>query len=124
LDVPGEIHIFDQCLAGLGHRRNGIPKSTTYEETLEALEDPSGDQHLAAAYHSLLKPRTQCVAESSQEFATTIKQLAHCTYPALPVIPSIAIYTPEQLRKPTTTTGQLQRKRAPVNNHTHNRSHK
>jgi hypothetical protein len=29
------------------------------------------------------------------------------------------MYTPEQLSRPTTTTSQLQRKQAPVNNHTH-----
>jgi hypothetical protein len=28
---------------------HGVPKEVTYEETLEALEDRFGDQHLAAA---------------------------------------------------------------------------
>jgi hypothetical protein len=51
---------------------HGIPKSATYEETLEALEDCLGDQHLAAAYCSLLKTRTQGEGESLQELATAI----------------------------------------------------
>lgn len=38
MDVPGEIHIFGQCLAGLSHRHNGILGNATYEKTLEALE--------------------------------------------------------------------------------------
>jgi hypothetical protein len=53
-------------------------KGATYEETLEALKD----QHLAAAYRSHLKTRTQRVGESLQEFA--VEQLAHRAYPALP----------------------------------------
>jgi hypothetical protein len=48
------------------------------------LEDHFGDQHLAAAYRSQLKTRTQKAGESLQEFATAIKQLAHGAYPALP----------------------------------------
>jgi hypothetical protein len=38
-----------------GHATNvlhGVPKGVTHEETLEALEDHFGDQHLAAVYHS------------------------------------------------------------------------
>jgi hypothetical protein len=31
---------------------HGVLKFVTYEETLEGLEDPFGDQHLAAAYRS------------------------------------------------------------------------
>jgi hypothetical protein len=61
-----------------------VPKGTTYEETLEALEDHIEDQHLAATYPSQLKTRTLGVGESLQEFATAVEQLAHCTYPALP----------------------------------------
>jgi hypothetical protein len=55
-----------------------------YEETIEALEDHFGDQHLAAAYRSQLKTWTQKAIESLQEFATAIEQLAHHAYPALP----------------------------------------
>jgi hypothetical protein len=61
----------------------GVPKGVTYEETLEALEDIFGDQHLAALYRSQLKSRTQGVGQSLQEFATAIEQLAHQAYPAL-----------------------------------------
>jgi hypothetical protein len=61
-----------------------VPKRATYEETLEAREDRFGDQHLAAAFRSQLKSRTQCDAESLQEFNTAIEHLAHRTYPALP----------------------------------------
>jgi hypothetical protein len=35
-------------------------------------------------YHSHLKLRTQCVGESSQEFAIAIEQLVHRAYSALP----------------------------------------
>jgi hypothetical protein len=66
------------------HELHGVLKKATYEETLGALEDRFGDQHLAAAYRSQLKSRTQGVGESLQEFATAIEQLAHCAYPALP----------------------------------------
>jgi hypothetical protein len=37
----------------------GIPADTTYEETLQALEDRFGDQHFAAAYRCQLTTRTQ-----------------------------------------------------------------
>jgi hypothetical protein len=63
---------------------HGIPINATYQKTLQALEDRFGDQHLAAAYRSQLKARTQRARESLQEFATAIKQLAHRTYPTLP----------------------------------------
>jgi hypothetical protein len=53
------------------------PKGETFDETLEALEDRFGDQHLAAAYRSQLKIRTQGFGESFQEFVTAVKQLAH-----------------------------------------------
>jgi hypothetical protein len=59
---------------------HGVPKGTTYEKTLEALED----QDLADAYCSQLKTRAQGVGESFQEFATAIEQLAQRAYPALP----------------------------------------
>jgi hypothetical protein len=63
---------------------HGLPKGATYEETLEALEDRFGDQHLAPAYRNQLKTRTQRVGESLQGFSTAIEQLAHRDYPALP----------------------------------------
>jgi hypothetical protein len=53
---------------------HGVPRGATYEETIEALEDRFGDQHLAAAYRSQLKTRTQKPGESLQEFATAIEQ--------------------------------------------------
>jgi hypothetical protein len=55
----------------------GVPKGETYEETLEALQDRFGAQHLAAAYHNWPKTRTQGVGESLQEFSTATEQLAH-----------------------------------------------
>jgi hypothetical protein len=61
-----------------------VPKGVTYEETLETLEDRFRDQHLAAAYHSQLKRRTQGFRESLEEFVTVDEQLAHRTYLALP----------------------------------------
>jgi hypothetical protein len=62
----------------------GIPTNTTYEETLQALQDRIEDQHFAAAFHSQLKTRTQRAGESLQEFATAVEQLAHHVYPTLP----------------------------------------
>jgi hypothetical protein len=61
------------------------PKKVTYlyKETIRALKDQSGDQHLVAAYCTQLKTRTQIVGESLQEFATAIKQLTHCAFLAL-----------------------------------------
>jgi hypothetical protein len=38
---------------------HGFPREATYEETIEAREDRFGDQHLAAAYRSQLKTRTE-----------------------------------------------------------------
>jgi cob(I)alamin adenosyltransferase len=61
----------------------GIPTSTTYEETLQALEDRFGDQHFSAAYRCRLT-RNQKAGESLQDFATAIEQLAHRAYPTLP----------------------------------------
>jgi hypothetical protein len=63
---------------------HGVPRGATYEETIEALEDRFGDQHLAAIYRSQLKTLTQKAGESLQEFATAIEQLAHRAYFALP----------------------------------------
>jgi DNA gyrase/topoisomerase IV subunit A len=62
----------------------GIPTSTTYEETLQALEDCFGDHHFSAAYRCQLTTRTQKAGESLQDFATAIEQLAHRAYPILP----------------------------------------
>jgi hypothetical protein len=62
---------------------HGVRKGTTYEETLEALEDHFGDQHLATAYHSHLEARNQDVGETLQEYTIAIKQLAHHAYLAL-----------------------------------------
>jgi hypothetical protein len=62
----------------------GGPKRATYGKTLEALEDHFGDQHLAVAYRSQLNTRTQRVGDPLYEFATSIEQLAHRAYPALP----------------------------------------
>jgi hypothetical protein len=63
---------------------HGVLKGVTYEETLEALEDRIWDQHMAAAYGSWLKSRTQGVGESLQIFATAVEWLAHCAYTAVP----------------------------------------
>jgi hypothetical protein len=62
----------------------GIPTNTTYEDTLQALEDRFGDQHFAAAYRCQLTTRTQKAGESLQDFATAIELLAHRAYPTLP----------------------------------------
>jgi hypothetical protein len=62
----------------------GIPTNTTYENTLQALEDRFGDQNFAAAYRCQLT-RTQKAGESMQNFATAIEELAHRAYPTLPV---------------------------------------
>ncbi|PNF17836.1 hypothetical protein B7P43_G05714 [Cryptotermes secundus] len=62
----------------------GIPANTTYEETLQALENRFRDQHFAAAYHCQLRTRTQRPGESLQDFATAIELLSRCAYPNLP----------------------------------------
>jgi TolA-binding protein len=62
----------------------GIPPSTTYEETLQALEDRFGGQHFSEAYRCQLTSRIQEAEESLQDFATAIEQLAHRAYPTLP----------------------------------------
>jgi hypothetical protein len=63
---------------------HGIPTHATYDETLQTLEDRFEDQHLAAAFRSQLKTKTQRAGESLQDFATAIEQLAHRVYPTLP----------------------------------------
>jgi hypothetical protein len=63
---------------------HGIPKSATYEETLQALDYRFGEEHFAAEYRNQFKVRTQKVGESLQDFATAIQQLARRAYPALP----------------------------------------
>lgn len=40
------------------------PKEATYEETIEALTDRFGDQHLAAAYRTQFKTRTKPTGQS------------------------------------------------------------
>jgi hypothetical protein len=62
---------------------HGVRKGATYEETLEALKDCFGDQHLVAAYRSQLKTGTQGVVELLQEFTTAFEELAYRAYPAL-----------------------------------------
>jgi hypothetical protein len=61
---------------------HGIPTSTTYEDTLQAIEDRFGDQYFAAAYGCQLT-RTRKAGESLQDFATAIERLAHRAYPTL-----------------------------------------
>jgi hypothetical protein len=48
-----------------------------YDDTLQVLEDRSGDQHYAAAYRCQLTTRTKKAGESVQDFVTAIEQLAH-----------------------------------------------
>jgi hypothetical protein len=87
LDAPVIIRILDHRLAGRGQATDvlrEVPKGATYGKTLEALEDRFGDQHLASAYWRQLKARTQGVGESLEESATTVEELAHRAYPALP----------------------------------------
>jgi hypothetical protein len=62
----------------------GIPTSTTYMETLQALEDRFGDQNFSAAYRCQLTSRTQKARESLQDFATAIEQLDHGPTPPCP----------------------------------------
>jgi hypothetical protein len=84
LVAPGEINVLDHNPERPGHR-HAIWHSNKryYEETLKALEDRFRDQHFAAAFCSQLKTRTQRAGESLQDFATAVKQLAHCAYPTL-----------------------------------------
>jgi hypothetical protein len=62
---------------------HGVPKEVTYVEIIEAVENCFGDKHLAEAYCSQLKTRTQCNGESLQGFLTAVEQSAHHSYPAL-----------------------------------------
>jgi hypothetical protein len=62
----------------------GIQTNTTYENTLQALEDRFGDQQFAAAYRCQLTTRIQNPREPLQDFATAIEMLAHRAYPNLP----------------------------------------
>jgi hypothetical protein len=48
-----------------------------YRGIVDTLKGHYGDHQLAVACRSQLKVRTQLSSESLQEFATTIKQLAH-----------------------------------------------
>jgi hypothetical protein len=48
-----------------------------YEETVRALEDQAGDQHLAVWYRNQLITWIQDNGERLQEFATNIKQVTH-----------------------------------------------
>jgi hypothetical protein len=48
------------------------------------MDDRFGNQHLAAAYSSQLKTRTQEPGESLQEFAIAFEKLVHSAYLALP----------------------------------------
>jgi hypothetical protein len=61
---------------------HGIPTITTYEDTLQALEDRFGDQHNAAAYRCQ-RTSTQKTREPLQGFSTAIEQLAHLACPTL-----------------------------------------
>jgi hypothetical protein len=59
-------------------------KEVTYKETTGALEDRFWEHKLAAGYWNQLKTQTHDKNQPLQEFATTIEQLTHCTFPALP----------------------------------------
>jgi hypothetical protein len=98
--VPGKSTYLITVLQGqTTSMLHGVPKGATCEETLKALEESFGDQHLAAAYCSQLKTRTQGVRESLQEFVTAIEQHAHHPYPALPVRVLNASYCNQKLTK-------------------------
>jgi hypothetical protein len=56
---------------------HGVLKEATYEDTIRALEDQFGGQHVP------LKTRIQFAGESLQEVAIDIEQMAFCTLPAL-----------------------------------------
>jgi hypothetical protein len=64
----------------------------TYKQQGLKQRPPNGTQNATGTTRSLirarispqLKMRTQRVEESLQEFVTTVEQLAHCAYPALP----------------------------------------
>jgi hypothetical protein len=61
----------------------GIPTNTTYENTLQALEDRFSDQHFAVAYRCQVTSAQQA-GEPLQDFSTAIELLAHRAYPTLP----------------------------------------
>jgi hypothetical protein len=56
---------------------HGITTCTTYEDTLQALEDRFGNQHFADAYRCQLTTRAQKAGDTLQDFATAIEELAH-----------------------------------------------
>jgi hypothetical protein len=62
---------------------HGVSKGVMYKETNGAPEERFGDQHLAPWYRNPLKTWIRDDGEPLQEFAATIKQLTHCTFPAL-----------------------------------------
>jgi hypothetical protein len=59
------------------------PYGATYKETIWALEDRFGNQHLVTLYHTQLKARTKIITDLLQEFLTAIKQFNHDAFPAL-----------------------------------------
>jgi hypothetical protein len=63
---------------------HSIATRATYKEFSEVLKNHYGDHHLEAAFNSEQKRRAQLVGEPLQEFATTIKHLAHYTCVELP----------------------------------------
>jgi hypothetical protein len=62
---------------------HGVPIGAIYKETLETWENLFVNQHLAAAYRSQLKIRTQGVRVSLQEFTTAVEEHPHRAYPAV-----------------------------------------
>jgi DNA repair exonuclease SbcCD ATPase subunit len=61
----------------------GIPTNSTYEDTIQTLEDRFGDQHFVDAYSSRLS-RIQKAGDTLQNFITAIDLLAHRACPTLP----------------------------------------
>jgi hypothetical protein len=57
----------------------GNPNGAMYKETMWALEDRIGNQHLVTLYSTQLKRRTQIIIDPLQEFATAIER----AFPAL-----------------------------------------
>jgi hypothetical protein len=53
------MHMFTTLQGQASDVLHGIPKGATYEETIGALEDGYGDQHLVPAYCAHLETRTQ-----------------------------------------------------------------
>jgi hypothetical protein len=72
------------ALQGWTNVKHRVLKAAIIEKALEALEDRLCDQNLAAAYHPLLKMRTQGVRETLHESATAIEHLVHSAYLTLP----------------------------------------